>query len=103
MRNIIENAILGSLEAVSLVEIPTATKTLTVSWECEDNEVKITIRNPLEQYVEDRRRKIRTAGGLTTGDRLSRIQMEYLYWSVSSMLLEKYNGALLPDRMMVLV
>lgn len=94
LRNIIENAILGSLEAVSLVEIPVEKKTMTVSWECEANEVKITIHNPLEEYSEDRRQQIRTAGGLTTGERLSRIRMEYLYWSVSSMLLEKYNGAL---------
>lgn len=94
LRNIIENAILGSLEAVSLVEIPTDTKTLTVEWECAEDEVKISIHNPLEEYAEDRRRQIRTAGGLTTGERLSRIRMEYLYWSVSSMLLEKYNGAL---------
>lgn len=94
LRNIVENAILGSLEAISLVEIPTVRKTLTVAWVAADGEVRINIHNPLESYADDRRRQINTAGGLTTGERLSRIKMEYLYWSVSSMLLEKYSGAL---------
>jgi len=94
LRNIIENAILGSLEAISLVEIPVDRKTMTVSWEASGGEVKFSIYNPLETYSDDRRHQIRTAGGLTTGERLSRIKMEYLYWSVASMLLEKYSGAL---------
>ncbi len=94
LRNIIENAILGSLEAISLAEIPTEKKTMTIAWEARDGEVRVTIRNPLETFSEDRRRQVRTAGGLTTGEQLSRIKMEYLYWSVSSMLLEKYQGAL---------
>ncbi len=94
LRNIIENAILGSLEAISLVEIPSERKTLTIAWEASEGEVKVNIHNPLESYSDDRRHKTRTAGGLTTGERLSRIRMEYLYWSVSSMLLERYKGAL---------
>jgi len=94
LRNIVENAILGSLEAISLVEIPTGRKTLTVGWEASDREVKVSIHNPLEAFADNRRQQIRTAGGLTTGERLSRIKMEYLYWSVASMLLEKYSGAL---------
>jgi CheY-like chemotaxis protein len=94
LRNIIENAILGSLEAISLVEIPTERKAMKIAWEASEGEMRITIRNPLENYSEDRRQQIRTAGGLTTGERLSRVKMEYLYWSVASMLLEKYNGAL---------
>jgi CheY-like chemotaxis protein len=94
LRNIIESAILGSLEAVSLVEIPKERKTLTIEWSTANGEIKIVIENPLENYSEDRRRLTQTAGGLTTGERLSRIRMEYLYWSLSSMLLEKYSGAL---------
>ncbi len=94
LRNIIENAILGSLEAISLVEIPSERKALTIKWEAAEGEIKITIHNPFEVYSVDRRQQTLTAGGLTTGERLSRIKMEYLYWSVSSMLLEKYNGAL---------
>jgi CheY-like chemotaxis protein len=94
LRNIIENAILGSLEAISLVEIPTVRRTMTVAWEASEGEMRIKIQNPLETYSDDRRQQIRTAGGLTTGERLSRVKMEYLYWSVASMLLEKYNGAL---------
>ena len=94
LKNIIENAILGSLEAVSLVEIPTDRSTMTVEWAAVGGEIKINIHNPLESYADDRRHQIRTAGGLTTGERLSRIKMEYLYWSVASMLLERYQGAL---------
>lgn len=94
LRNIVENAILGSLEAISLVEIPTERKTMTISWEASEGEVKVNIYNPLEVYVEDRHSQIRRGAGLTTGEHLSRIKMEYLYWSVASMLLERYNGAL---------
>ncbi|MDQ8193550.1 response regulator [Coraliomargarita sp. SDUM461004] len=94
LRNIVENTILGSLEAISLVEIPSDRKTLTVSWEASDGEVRVSVYNPLEIFSDDRREQIRTAGGLTTGERLPRIKMEYLYWSVASMLLEKYGGAL---------
>jgi CheY-like chemotaxis protein len=94
LRNIIENAILGSLEAISLVEIPSERKTMTIGWTAGEKEIKIKIHNPMEVYSEDRRQQIRTAGGLVTGERVSRIKMEYLYWSVSSMLLERYKGAL---------
>ncbi|PXA04666.1 hypothetical protein DDZ13_05705 [Coraliomargarita sinensis] len=94
LKNIVENAILGSLECVSLVNIPSGTKPLTISWECSDGEMRIRMRNPYENYSEDRRKNIRTAGGLTTGENHSRIKMEYLYWAVSSLLLEKYRGAM---------
>lgn len=93
-KNIIENAILGSLECISLVHIPTELKPLKVSWKSVDGELSIRMENPLEVYSDDRREKIRTAGGLTTGENHSRIKMEYLYWAVSSLLLEKYNGAM---------
>ena len=95
LRNIIENSILGSLEAISLVEIPVDKKALTIRWEASDGEVRVDIHNPLETYSEDRREQVMTAGGLTTGERLPRVKMEYVYWSVASMLLEKYKGALI--------
>lgn len=95
LRGIVENAILGSLEAVSLVDIPANLEQLTIRWESNEGEVKIYIDNPLENYSDDRRRLIRTAGGLISDERLSRIKMEYLYWSVASMLLEKYSGVML--------
>jgi CheY-like chemotaxis protein len=94
MKNIVENAILGSLECISLVHIPSDTKPLSLAWETSDGEIRIRMRNPLEDYSDDRRKKIRTAGGLTTGENHSRIKMEYLYWAVSSLLLEKYHGAM---------
>lgn len=94
LKNIIENAILGSLECISLVQIPTGHKPLTLSWEAADGEVRFRMHNPREEYSDDRRQKIRTVGGLTTGENHSRIKMEYLYWAVSSLLLEKYRGAM---------
>jgi CheY-like chemotaxis protein len=94
LKNIIENAILGSLECISLVHIPSEATTLTLTWEADGKDMRIRMRNPLEDYSDDRRKKIRTAGGLTTGENHSRIKMEYLYWAVSSLLLEKYHGAL---------
>ncbi|HKK17825.1 MAG TPA: response regulator [Opitutales bacterium] len=94
LKNIIENAILGSLECISLVHIPSETKALSLTWEADEGEMRIRMRNPLEEYSDDRRRKIRTAGGFTTGENHSRIKMEYLYWAVSSLLLEKYKGAM---------
>jgi CheY-like chemotaxis protein len=94
LRSIVEDTILGSLEAISLVEIPLKKKLMTVSWEASAGEVRVNIHNPLETYADDRRHQVQTAGGLTTGQRLPRIKMEYVYWSVASMLLEKYNGAL---------
>lgn len=93
-KNIIENAILGSLECISLVHIPTERKPLKLSWKSVDGELSIRMENPLEIYSNDRREKIRTAGGLTTGENHSRIKMQYLYWAVSSLLLEKYKGAM---------
>lgn len=94
LKNILENAILGSLECISLVHIPSETKPLTISWESRNGEIRIRMQNPLEEYSDDRRKKIRTAGGLTTGENHSRIKMEYLYWAVSTLLLEKYHGAM---------
>ncbi len=94
LRTIIENALLGSLESVSLVEIPTCRRTLRVSWEAAGRDVRITIINPLECFSENRRKNIRDAFRLTTGENHARVKMEYLYWAVSTALLEKYHGAL---------
>lgn len=95
LRSIVENAVLGSLEAVSLVDIPSKREQITIRWESKEGEVQISIVNPLEIYSDDRRKLIRTAGGLLSNERLSRIKMEYFYWSVASMLLEKYSGVML--------
>lgn len=94
LRTIVENALLGSLEAVSLVEIPKQRKKLTLSWTADEHGVNITLTNPLEVFEADRRQKIRDVFRLTTGENHRRIKMEYLYWAVSSALLEKYDGAL---------
>ncbi len=94
LKNIFENMILGSLECVSLTEVPSERKTFTISWEMVEGELRVYFANPLEQFSDDRRRKIQTAGGLMTGENHARIKMEYLYWSVASMLLEKYKGGM---------
>ena len=76
------------------MHIPTQRKVLKLSWESEGKEVRIRMHNPREEYSDDRREKVRTVDGLTTGRNHARIKMEYLYWAVSSLLLEKYEGAL---------
>jgi len=96
LKTIVECAILGSLESVSLLEIPREKKVLRVIWETADAEkskdVRIAISNPLETFTEDRVARTKAAFRLTTGESHSRIPMEYLYWSVSSALLERYHG-----------
>jgi len=96
LKTIIETAILGSLESVSLLELPKEKKTLRVIWETHDNpegrDVRIAISNPLETISDDREDRIRGAFRMTAGESHSRIPMEYLYWAVSSALLEKYHG-----------
>lgn len=94
LRTIIEGALLGSIECVSLIEIPTRKQVLRISWETEGEEVKVFIVNPLERHVETRREQIRDVFTLTTGEYHARIRMEYLYWAVSSALLERYKGAM---------
>ena len=96
LRVILENLILGSLEAIPLSGIPDKTQELQIAWTASGKEISIRIKNPLEFFEEDRREKIRSSDGLTTGENHSRIRMEYLYWSVSSMLLAKYHGAMYP-------
>lgn len=94
LKTIIESALLGSLEAISMTDIPSSKQVLTISWDTQGSDFRLRIQNPLELYAEDRRRKILTADGLISGENHSRIKMEYLYWSVSMMLLDEYNGAM---------
>jgi len=96
LKTIIEATILGSLESVSLLEIPKEKKVLRVIWETSENpeskDVRIAISNPLEVITDDRDKRIKEAFRMTTGESHSRIPMEFLYWAVSSALLEKYHG-----------
>lgn len=94
LKTIAENAILGSLECVSLVEIPKVHQKMTITWEADEQGVKLNINNPLETFDKDRRKKIKQVFSITTGEHHSRLKMEYLYWAVTSSLLERYDGAL---------
>ncbi|HAV13835.1 MAG TPA: hypothetical protein DCX06_10160 [Opitutae bacterium] len=94
LKTIVENALLGSIEAVSLVEMPKVRTSMKVSWRTTESGVKLTVINPLEVYDEDRRNKIKDVFKMTTGKNHRRIRMEYLYWAVSSAVLEKYQGAM---------
>ncbi|MEM1222612.1 MAG: response regulator [Verrucomicrobiota bacterium] len=101
LKTIIENGILGSLECVALDSIPDQAETLTVSWSADQSDLKIEIENPLEVFEKNRREKIKEVLREMTGQHHARFKMEYLYWTVSTTLLEKYQGALfsktLPD------
>lgn len=94
LRAIIENALLGSIESVSLVKIPTQKRVLHVSWQMEGSDVKVEIVNPREEPSEDRRKHIEEVFRMTTGENHARMKMEYLYWAVSSALLERYQGVM---------
>jgi CheY-like chemotaxis protein len=94
LKTILENAILGSIEGVSLVEIPKRRRKLKIEWQAGEQGVKINITNPLETFESDRRSKIQDVFKMTTGKNHRRISMGHLYWAVSSALLEKYQGAL---------
>ncbi|WP_269522801.1 response regulator [Coraliomargarita parva] len=94
LKTIVEGLLLGSLESVSLLEIPTKRQILRLAWETREKEVIISLRNPLEVYSDARGIRILDAFKMTTGHHHARIPMEYLYWAVSSALLERYNGVL---------
>ncbi|MGJ8638657.1 MAG: response regulator [Opitutaceae bacterium] len=94
LKTIIENAVLGSIEAVSLVEIPKRRQKLQVSWTADEQGVKVSIINPLETFEPDRSSRVQDVFNMTTGTNHSRLRMEYLYWAVSTALLEKYNGVI---------
>ena len=94
LRAIIENTLLGSIESVSLVNIPTEKKVLQVSWRTDGADVKVDIVNPCEEASQERQQEIQKVFLMTTGANHKRIKMEYLYWAVSSALLERYNGVM---------
>ncbi|MGJ8652686.1 MAG: response regulator [Opitutaceae bacterium] len=94
LKTIVENAILGSLECVSLVEIPKVREKMTISWEADEQGIKLSIQNPLETFEKDRRQKIKQVFKITKGEYHSRLKMEYLYWAVTTSLLERYEGSL---------
>ncbi|MEM8868520.1 MAG: response regulator [Verrucomicrobiota bacterium] len=101
LKTIIENAILGSLECVALDNIPETSQEMTVKWSAEAGDVMIELINPLEVHTKDRREMIRDVLAHMTGENHARFKMEYLYWAVSTTLLEHYQGAIfsktLPD------
>ena len=94
LRAIVENAILGSIESVSLVRIPTEKKVLQITWRTDGVDVKVDIVNPREEPSQERQQQIQEVFQMTTGVNHARLQMEYLYWAVSSALLERYKGVM---------
>ena len=92
LRAIIENALFGSIDSVSLVEIPTSKQTLEMSWFTDGGEMKVEIVNPREQPSNNRRQEIEGIFQMTTGENQARMEMRYLYWAVSSALLDRYQG-----------
>ena len=98
LTNIIETAILGSLECTD-INAEGAPSTLKVSWRQVDGEIKIVIENPLEIMPRNRGQQISEVSGMTPGAMHSRIRMEFLYWAVSIALLEHYDGAMVATKL----
>jgi CheY-like chemotaxis protein len=94
LRVIVENALLGSIESVSLAEVPEEKAVLDVTWRTEGEFVKVEITNPREEVSETRQQNIEEVFRMTTGVNHERMKMEYLYWAVSSAMLGRYNGTM---------
>ncbi|ADE55496.1 response regulator [Coraliomargarita akajimensis] len=96
LRTIMENVMLGSIEGVSLDRVPDERQPMTVTWKLtEKGAIEIDIENPLETFYIDHAMRTRLAYESTTGANHSRIQMQFLYCSVATALLEKHDGVML--------
>ncbi|MGB0743992.1 MAG: response regulator [Opitutales bacterium] len=89
--NIVESAILGSLES-SKPPADRLTRTLKLSWSNEGPQTKVVIENPLEVWSEERDERITDVSRMLGHSPRRTIRMEFLYWAVSSALLKHYNG-----------
>jgi len=99
LESIVEDAILGSLECVDPDAVRDGLADFNVEWEPADDGVKIIFENPLERPVANRGEKIANVSNMTTGKNTERIRMEFLYWAVSTSLLEHYHGAMMATSM----
>ncbi|CAA6690400.1 MULTISPECIES: hybrid sensor histidine kinase/response regulator [unclassified Lentimonas] len=98
LTNMIETAILGSLECTD-INAEGAPAVLTVKWRSNQSGVKVTIINPLEIMPASRGTRISEVSGLTTSNNHSRIRMEFLYWAVSISLLENHQGGMIASKL----
>jgi CheY-like chemotaxis protein len=98
LKNIIEPAILGSLECTK-VNSGGDGDTLSISWKRENDSIKLVIENPRETMTRDRGQRITEATEIANGAMDSRIRLEFLYWAVSVGLLEHYDGAMIATEM----
>jgi CheY-like chemotaxis protein len=98
LTNIVETAILGSLEASQPSEAETV-ETLTITWSKEGPNVKIVVENPLEVWTNDRGAQISNISQMLRGTKHKTIRMEFLYWAVASALLEHYEGGMMFQKM----
>jgi CheY-like chemotaxis protein len=98
LTNIVEAAILGSLEASRPSE-DDSVDTLAVAWTKEGSNVQIVVENPLEVWTDDRGARISDVSQMLRGTKHKTIRMEFLYWAVASALLEHYEGGMMFKRM----
>lgn len=93
LNNIVETALLGSLECTD-INAEGAPGVLRISWEENAGEIRIIIENPLEALPRNRGQRIAEVSDLTTGSNHNRVRMEFLYWAVATSLLENYGGGM---------
>jgi CheY-like chemotaxis protein len=98
--HIIETSILGSLECTNPnvdkeTDANESEAELSIKWTASGENIKIEIENPREIMPKDRGLQISKAGELGTTSEETRVRMEFLYWSLSTSLLEHYEGAML--------
>lgn len=94
LRTVLENAILGSIEAVALDKVPSQFRPMSIGWSASGSDVHIRITNPIETFHADQAQRIKEAFSMTTGANHARIDMQFLYCAVSTALLEKNHGVL---------
>lgn len=95
--HIIETALLGILECTD-TDVEAEEAVLSIKWTVSEDNIKIEIENPREIMHRDRGQKIAEAGKLAAASEDKRIRMEFLYWSLSTSLLEHYDGAMLATK-----
>jgi CheY-like chemotaxis protein/nitrogen-specific signal transduction histidine kinase len=91
---IINSAVLGSIEAVPVTDLPEEKQTLSIAWKLNESEVELTISNPLEVFEDAREQCVNDILHIAGGSEHSRIKIEYLHIAVAKALLGFYKGEL---------
>jgi CheY-like chemotaxis protein len=91
---IINSAVLGSIEAVPMTDLPEEKQPLSIAWKLNESEIELSITNPLEVFEDVREQCVNDILNIAGGSASSRIKIEYLHIAVAKALLKFYKGEL---------